>query len=354
MKISDIQTEIKEHPLLTQLFVRVIQEDGLSGIGECWWGISPGAEGGKKLPANSQVLPMISTIDNILKPLLTGEDARQIEARFQQMVHYAYRYGIEGILGCAISGIDLALWDLAGKRLQVPVIELLGGQVKEGVKAYASLPPFRDPERIRQETERAMACGFQGIKLHEHNPDMAGLVRDVAGPEMAIMFDVNGHFKLPEAVDVAEALMTHGVFWFEEPIWPMQDHDAMARLKEATGITIAAGENEFNREGFYQLMQSGAVDYIMPEITKIGGLTAGKKLTPLFELFNLPLSPHSFRSGPALYANIHWALSTENSDWLEIPWLPEGVSFPGGVSIPELRDGQVTLPDGIGLGLSIT
>ena len=128
MKISDIQVEIKEHPRLTQLFVRVIQEDGLSGIGECWWGISPGAAGDKNFQANHQVLPMVSTIENILKPLLIGEDARQIEARFQQMVHYAYRYGIEGILGCALSGIDLALWDLAGKRLQVPVVELLGGQ----------------------------------------------------------------------------------------------------------------------------------------------------------------------------------------------------------------------------------
>ncbi len=338
---------------MTQLFVRVIQEDGLSGMGECWWGVSPGGESGKKLPANSQVLPFVSTIENILKPLLIGEDARQIEARYQQMVHYAYRYCIEGVIGCAISGIDLALWDLAGKRLQVPIVELLGGQAKEGVRAYASFPPLKDPELIRQETERAMAYGFQGIKLHEYNPDMAGLVREVAGPEMAIMFDVNGHFNLPGAIDVAEALIVHDVCWFEEPIWPMRDHDVMCRLKEETGISIAAGENEFSQESFYRLMQSGAADYIMPEITKIGGLSAGKKLTPLFELFNLPLSPHSFRSGPALYANIHWALSTENSDWLEVPWLPEGIAFPGGVSIPKLKDGQVALPDGVGLGLSI-
>jgi L-alanine-DL-glutamate epimerase-like enolase superfamily enzyme len=354
MKITDIQTEIKEHAILTQLFVRVTQEDGLSGTGECWWGVSPGMGDDKPFLANKQVLPMISAVESILKPLLIGEDARQIEARFQQMVRYAYRYGIEGIMGCAISGIDLALWDLAGKRAQLPVVELLGGQAKESVRAYASLPPMKDPGMIQKETERVMAYGFQGIKLHEHNPDLAGLVRDVAGPDMAIMFDVNGHFDLPEASDVAQALMTHNVFWFEEPTWPMRDHDILGRLKDATGITIAAGENEYSQESFYRLMQSGAADYVMPEITKIGGLSAGKKLTPLFELFNLPLSPHSFRIGPALYANIHWALSTDHSDWLEIPWLPEGFLFPGGVSIPELKDGQVTLPEGVGLGLSIT
>jgi len=198
-----------------------------------------------------------------------------------------------------------------------------------------------------------MSAGFQGVKLHEYDPDMAGLVRDVAGPEMAIMFDVNGHFDLAEAITVAKELLTHGVFWFEEPTWPMRDHDMMCRLKEETGVTIAAGENEFSQESFYQLMQSGAADYIMPEITKIGGLSAGKKLTPLFELFNLPLSPHMFRSGPALLANIHWALSTENSDWLEVPWLPEGFEFPSQVPIPVLKDGHVHLPDGPGLGLPI-
>ena len=353
MKITEIQVEIQEHPRLTQLFVRVTTEDGLSGNGECWWGISPGAGGDKDFQPNNQVLPMVSTVENVLKPLLIGEDARQIEARFQQMVHYAYRYGIEGILGCALSGIDLALWDLAGKRLQVPVVELLGGQAKQGVRAYASLPPIRDPDRIRLETERVMSAGFQGVKLHEYDPDMAGLVRDVAGPDMAIMFDVNGHFDLPEAITVAEELLTHGVFWFEEPTWPMRDHDTMVRLKEETGVTIAAGENEYSQESFYQLMQSGAADYIMPEITKIGGLSAGKKLTPLFELFHLPLSPHSFRLGPAMLANIHWALSTEKSDWLEVPWLPEGIAFPSNVLIPNLKDGMVQLPEGVGLGLPI-
>lgn len=353
MKITNINVEIKEHEVLTQLFIRVTQEDGLSGIGECWWGIYPGPEKSKGLPSGSQVLPMVSSVENILAPLLIGEDARQIAARYQQMVHYAYRYGIEGIIGSALSGIDLALWDLAGKRLDIPVVELLGGQVKKGVRAYASLPPLRDPDLIRQETERVIAAGFSGIKLHELNPDMAGLVREIAGPDMAIMLDVNGHFDLPEAITVAEELMTHKVFWFEEPTWPMRDLDVMKRLKDTTGITIAAGENEFSMDNFYQLMKSKAVDYIMPEITKIGGLTAAKKLTPLFELFNTPLCPHSFRSGPAMYANVHWALSSEKSDWLEIPWLPEGHEFPSEVPIPNLKDGLALLPEGPGLGLPV-
>jgi len=137
------------------------------------------------------------------------------------------------------------------------------------------------------------------------------------------------------------------------PVWSMRDHDTMRRLKNKTGITIAAGENEFSPDNFYGLMQSDAVDYVMPEITKIGGLTAAKKLSPLFKLFNLPLSPHGFRLGPAMHANIHWALSIENSDWLEVPWLPEGFNFPSKVPIPRMESGMVQLPEGAGLGLPV-
>ena len=353
MKIADIVTEVKNHETRPQLFVRVVQEDGLSGIGECWWGIYPGAEAAKDLPAACQVLPLASTVQNILRPLLIGQDARHIEARYQQMIHYAYRYGIEGILGSALSGIDIALWDLAGKRLGVPVVELLGGKAKESVRAYASLPPIRDPERLRIEAGRAVAAGFPGIKLHEHDPDLAGLVRDEVGPDIAIMFDVNGHFDPQKAIAVARELMKHQICWFEEPTWPMRDIGAMVRLKEATGVSIAAGENEFSQESFYRLMRSKAVDFVMPEVSKIGGLTAAGKLTPLFDVFNLPFCPHSFRLGPAMYANVHWALSCEKSDWVEVPWLPEGAAFPSGVPIPPMENGRIVLPEGVGLGLPI-
>ena len=117
------------------------------------------------------------------------------------------------------------------------------------------------------------------------------------------------------------------------------------------GIRLAAGENEFDLERFILMMADGAVDFVMPEITKVGGLTVARQLSALAELFNRPLSPHGFRVGPALYANIHWALTSPTSDWLEIPFLPKGYEFPVNIRRPTLKDGNVYLPAGPGLGV---
>jgi L-alanine-DL-glutamate epimerase-like enolase superfamily enzyme len=168
---------------------------------------------------------------------------------------------------------------------------------------------------------------------------------------MTIMFDVNGYFSSKEACRVARQLMKFDIFWFEEPTWPMRDHEAMVQVKQETGICIAAGENEFNLDSFERLMTSAAVDYVMPEISKIGGLTAARRISEMGELQNLPISPHGFRIGPALYANVHWALNCPHSDWIEVPFLPEGYEFPAKIPVPPMESGMITLPMGPGLGL---
>lgn len=353
MKIEKIETIILEDPYLPQLLVQITAEDGLTGLGECWWGVSPAAPEIKdlNLPPAAMVDPIAGTVDHILSPLLTGKDAERIEERWQEMIRFAYRYGDEGIVRCAVSGIDLALWDLCAKKINAPVVQLLGGKVKNRVRAYASLPPLRDETLVRREAERALSQGFSGVKLHELETKMARLVRDAVGPQMAVMFDVNGHFSMAGAIEAARQLLADDIFWFEEPTWPMRDHGAMARVRRETGICIAAGENEFNLESFERLMTSGAVDYVMPEISKIGGLTAAAKISELAGRCNLPISPHGFRVGPALYANVHWALSCPHSDWVEVPFLPQGYAFPAGIPLPPLEGGMITIPEGAGLGL---
>jgi L-alanine-DL-glutamate epimerase-like enolase superfamily enzyme len=336
--------------------VRVTADDGLTGLGECWWGISPAAPEIKdlNLPPANMVDPIASVVDNILGPIVIKQDADRIEHLWQKMIHFAYRYGDEGILRCALSGIDLALWDLGAKKTGVPVAQLLGGIVKDRVRAYASLPPLKDSALVCSESRRAREKGFSGVKLHEVKPEMAMEVRKAVGSDMAIMFDVNGHFSSEEACRVARQLMNYDIFWFEEPTWPMRDHEAMARVKQETGIRIAAGENEFNPDSFERLITSGAVDYIMPEISKIGGLTAAGKISEMSEIHDLPISPHGYRIGPALYANVHWALSCPHSDWIEVPFLPEGYDFPAKIPLPPMEDGMIKLPEGPGLGLPVS
>ena len=353
MKIEKIETIILEDPYLPQLLVRLTTDDGLTGLGECWWGISPAAPEIRdlSLPAANMVEPIASTVNNILGPIVINQDAGRIENLSQKMIHFAYRYGDEGILRCALSGIDLALWDLGAKKAKVSVVELLGGKAKDRVRAYASLPPLKDAALVCGESIRARQKGFTGVKLHEVEPEMAREVREAVGPDMAIMFDVNGHFSTKEACRIATQLLKYDIFWFEEPTWPMRDHEAMARVKQETGICIAAGENEFNPDSFERLMTSGAVDYVMPEISKIGGLTAARKISEMGEFHNLPISPHGFRIGPALYANVHWALSCPHSDWIEVPFLPEGYEFPAKIPSPPMEGGEIILPNGNGLGL---
>lgn len=237
MNIAKVETRLFEDRFFPQLLVQVTTDEGLTGTGECWWGVSPAAQEIRELnlkPA-AMVEPIAAVVKSLLHPLLVGRPSEHIEDLWQRMIRFIYRYGDQGVVRCAVSGVDLALWDLLGKQLGVPVIQLFGGPVKDGLRAYASLPPLKEPYRIREESRRARQAGFTGIKLHETDPETAALVREEVGSDVAIMFDVNGHFAMPEALKTAARLQAYDGYWFEEPVWPMRDHRAMARIKKETG-----------------------------------------------------------------------------------------------------------------------
>lgn len=336
MKIQNVEIAIYETQY-PQLFVSIITDEGIQGTGEAWWGLS--------------VKPVESAIRDTLAPLLIGEDPHRIEYLWNKMFKYAYRYGTEGVIMCGLSGIDLALWDLKGKQLGVPVANLLGGLVRDSIKTYASLPPLRQETLLRDQVERAVTAGFAGVKLHEVKTELVAVAREAAPKGYPIMLDVNGHWTPKEAEKHANDLEKFDLVWLEEPIWPMQDHNAMARVRQRVRLPFAAGENEYTLTAFDSLMVSGAVDYAQPEITKIGGLSMARKISTIADLHNVPICPHGFRVGPALYANIHWALTQINMEWLEIPLLPESYPLFPGICIPNIIKGEIYLPEGYGLGL---
>jgi D-galactarolactone cycloisomerase len=339
MKIEKVETQVfkGQADVMDQLFVRISTDDGFEGIGEAWWGLS--------------VKPVQNAIENVLVPQIMGEDSTRIEYLWNKMFRHGYRYGTEGILLCGISGIDLALWDLLGKKLNVPVATLFGGTVRDGIKAYASLPRYRQEKLVREEVGKAVGQGFAGVKLHEYDLDLVAAAIDTAPDGYPIMVDVNGHWTPLEAEDVALQMADMGVYWLEEPIFPMQDHVAMIKLRERVDLRLAAGENEYSLEAFNNLMTSGAVDFIQPEITKIGGLTIARKVSALADLHNAAICPHSFVIGPSSYANAHWAFSQMNMEWMEIPFLSEGLSFPACTPPLKIIDGMTQLPEGSGLGV---
>jgi L-alanine-DL-glutamate epimerase-like enolase superfamily enzyme len=349
-KITAIRCRPFPHRRLPQLLVEVEADDGHRGLGEAWWGIpSPDP----RVAESAGFAPIQAAIEQLLAPRCTGKSATDIEGLWFELSDWAARYGDGGIITMALSGIDLALWDLHGKRLGVPVVQLLGGQAHQRMPAYASLPPLRSTDSVVHECRRALAAGFRAIKLHEVELEIVARTREALGRNVRLMVDVNGHFDLNDAIAFGRAIAPFDILWYEEPVRPMRNHDAIIGVAKAQPIDLAAGENEYSLDDFSRLLKRGALRWLQPEITKIGGLTPARKIAALAELYNVALAPHNFRIGPSLYASIHWGLSSPATRWFELPWLPEGVSATCGATLPKIVDGCVALPEGAGFGLTI-
>lgn len=346
-QIRSVTAEILTDRTLSNLVVEVEDTDGVVGQGEAWWGIRDAAEPGR------EARPIKSVVDDLLAPRLVGREADEIESIWFELSDWGYRYADQGIFTMGLSGVDLALWDLLGKRLNRPVMSLFGGPAQAAIRGYASLPPLREPALLVAETARAIEYGFTAVKLHELDPELTGLLRTEFGDSLDIMVDVNGHFDVVEAIDHGRRLSQFGIVWFEEPVRPMRDHRAITRVAEAVPCAVAGGENEYTLEDFDRLLRTGAITYLQPEITKIGGLTAARRVSTLAELHSVVLSPHNFRLGPALYASIQWGFTSPATKWLEIPWVRPQVGFSHRAQLPPLVDGMVLPPTGPGLGVVI-
>jgi len=349
-KIAAIRCRPLPHRSLPQLLVEVETDDGHRGLGEAWWGIpSPDPA----VAENAGFAPIQSAVEQLLAPRCLGKSAADIEGLWFSLSDWAARYGDGGIITMALAGIDLALWDLHGKRLGVPVVQLLGGQAHQQVPVYASLPPFRSADTVIHEGRRALAAGFRAIKLHEVEVEIVARTREALGKNVRLMVDVNGHFDLNDAIAFGCAIAPFDILWYEEPVRPMRSHDAIAGVAKAQPVDLAAGENEYSVDDFSRLLKRAALRFLQPEITKIGGLTPARKVSALAELHNIALAPHNFRIGPSLYASIHWGFASPATRWFELPWLPEGVSATCGATLPKIVDGCITLPEGPGFGLTL-
>ncbi|MCP4125817.1 MAG: mandelate racemase/muconate lactonizing enzyme family protein [Gammaproteobacteria bacterium] len=342
MKIEKVETAIHDVEFLPnyvrkQLFVKITTGDGLIGIGEAWTGAPPA--------------PVLATVRDLLTPQIRGEDSRRIEFLWQKMHRAGYRYGTEGVVQCAISGVDLALWDLLGKYYNVPTAHLLGGTVKQRLRVYASFPAFQTPERLTINLERMMKAGFTAVKLHDLNEKIIARCREVVGEDFTIMLDPHGSWSYQEAEKSIRCFEKYNLLWVEEPVFPMQDHASIERLARRSSMHFAAGENEYSLDGFFRLMKSGAVDYIQPEIAKAGGLTIAKKVAVLCELFNFTLCPHCYLVGPAFYAGIQLGFTQQHMDWHELKWMPNGFDKLA-IPPPKVVDGYIELPNAPGLGFT--
>ncbi|WP_287583223.1 mandelate racemase/muconate lactonizing enzyme family protein [Candidatus Borrarchaeum sp.] len=321
-------------------------DEGIQGIGE---GYGP----------ESYIVKTI--VDDKFKPLLIGQDPLDIERLWRTMLMdpvFVY-WDQKGQGVSAASGVDMALWDIAGKFYNAPIYKLLGGDAKGNgkVKAYAS-DLFWDTPEIMAESARQFALqGYSAVKTHlgrglKEDEERVKAIKDAIG-DVDLMIDMNCGYDRVEAFKVGKMLEKYDIYWYEEPLSPY-DIDGLAYLKNKLDIPIATGENEYTKWGFKELFLKNAVDFAMPDIMRCGGITETKKICALAEAFDVICTPHNYTTGVGLAATLQVMACTPNCEWLEFD-VTDYALYKSLLKKPLEFDGQgmVTIPTDPGLGVEL-
>lgn len=365
MIIAAIKTHLLEHELDTafesasarftkrsHLLVEVICEDGTTGWGEC---LGPATLNRAMVEAYA--------------PVFIGQNALETERLWAEAYNRFRDQGQRGIAITGLSGIDVALWDIKGKRFGVSVATLLGGRVRESVQAYATGGFRKDGSNrvmaLAAECAGYAADGFGAMKVKigfDVAEDLAVIaaIRDSIGPDVALMIDANHGYDAGEAVALGRAAARHDITWFEEPVIP-EDLTSYARLRSAQPIPVAGGETWHARWAMAQALAAGAVDILQPDLCGVGGYTEIRRVADLATLHGARLVPHVWGTGVQIAASLQW-LSAQLPD----PVRPEArapllefdrtdMPFRSGILQDpiEHEGGVVAIPDGPGLGIEI-
>jgi L-alanine-DL-glutamate epimerase-like enolase superfamily enzyme len=303
-----------------------------------------------------------------LAEAIRGQDPLEVERLWETMYRASVWFGRRSVAIHAISGIDLALWDIRGKVLGKPVYELLGGAFRREVPAYASVLMPEGPEAVAREVTRRRGEGYGAIKLGwgPMGTDMAADVeliraaRDAAGPDMEIMIDL-GFYPGPDlhtgwdasgVLEFARRIEPFRPFWLEEFL-PPDDLRGFGRVAAGTTIRTAGGENLTTRHEFIQLMDEGRVSIVQPDVTRSGGLTECRRIAELADQRGIPCVPHAWSTGLIKAASMHLVAAIPNALFLEYTLsdsplntdlFPEAVTLKGGIArVPEAPGLGVTL-----------
>src|SRR5437868_11918343 len=346
------------------LLVEIETDNGIVGIGEA--GIGGGVTA--------------TVIERSLKPLLVGEDPLLIEPHWQKMITRTRQFGRRGIVMQAISGIDIALWDIAGKTAKLPVYRLLGAS-RDRVEAYASGGFYqggKSADDLAGEAEGYRARGFKGMKMKigrnpstqthlrhlvdhaelcEVDPDediaRVAAVRRALGPQAKLMADVNCAWSPSFAIEMGRALEPYRLYWIEEPV-ATDDIDGSVRVADALATPIAGYETEIGLYGFRELITRGAIDIVQPDIAWAGGVSECRRIAALAQAHHLMVAPHAFASAVTLAASLHFIASIPNGLVLEFDQNPNGLRdelLKEPIHIEP--DGMIRLPERPGLGIEL-
>jgi gluconate/galactonate dehydratase len=368
-------------------YVRVETDRDLSGIGECFF--APGLTG----------------ILRDLEPVLVGEDPRDVHRLFRKLQRGASGAGsVAGIVYNAISGIEAALWDLAGKALGAPVWQLLGGKFRDRVRVYAdchsgfgleSVGPVLQrrtpawyraahaaadgadelsPEAHAERARQAVALGFDALKFDLDAEEEAAAetirplgqpeidrmaarvaaIRAAIGPGVDLALDCHWRYRLADVVRIARACEPFNLLWLEDPVPPNNPHSILA-LARSTSVPLCTGENLFLSHGFRDLIESQAAQILSPDLQKVGGLAEGRRIADHADMYDLAIAPHCIASPIGTMASAHLCAAIPNFVALEFHGqdVPFWETIATGFERPLFRNGCIVMADAPGLGIEL-
>jgi D-galactarolactone cycloisomerase len=316
------------------LLIRIETDSGLVGWGEAF--------GYSIWPATRQAF------EKLVAPSVIGKDERDIAGLSHSLQRLLHILGRGGAAMYALSGLDIALWDIAGKAAGKPLSALLGGAKHASLPLYASLMRYGNADLVARNTTEALKRSYRAIKLHEVGAAEVRAAREAMGAGPALMMDVNCPWTVEQSLAMADAVREYDLLWLEEPVWPPEDFAGLAQVRRQCGIRIGAGENNMSAPHFAQMFAAGAVDFAQPSVTKIGGVTEFMKVVVLAAQHGVAVMPHSPYFGPGLLATLHIVSTFAKETMVENSFADLGAS-PMGDAIAN-QGGRLPVPQGPGLG----
>lgn len=316
------------------LFVRVLTDEGVDGWGEGWGHVA--------CPTTAAAL------STLVGPAFVGQDAGNRAALLESMQHRFHIHGRTGPVQYALSAIEIALWDIAGKVAGLPISRLLGGRPLE-LDAYASLLRYGEPSLAMAAVERALGQGFRHLKLHEERLDTVRAAREAAGDGTWLALDTNCPWSAEQAIEQARALEPLRLAWLEEPVWPPEDRRGLARVRAATSTRLASGENAMSVHDLEGMFEAGALDICQPSVIKFGGIGAVAAAVALAQEHSVEYVPHCFYFGPGYLASLQLAAAFAPNAPFEL-FFGDLEASPYHQAV-RARRGRLAVPDGPGLGL---
>ncbi len=364
MEITDVEAIVLRQAAVDEgiadgsqddLVILVSTDEGITGIGE--------VDSAPDVVAALVRQPASHAVAQSLRGTLIGRDPLDVEGLWDAMYRGLIYVGRRGIAIHAISGIDIALWDIKGKALGKPVSELLGTVRRDRVRAYASLLM---PDTVEETSERVTGLreqGFTAIKLGwgplgedaAHDVLLAAAAKEAAGPDVDVLIDAGLGYgdDARTAIGVARELEALGIGWLEEPFLP-DAYEAYAELADEVDIPIAAGEQDVTRWGFRELIERGHVDVVQPDVTRCGGITETLRIAELADERGVATVPHAWKSGIIKAASLHVNAVLPEARYQEYCVAETPINTTLTVQrLPLEADGCVAVPTAPGLGVEL-